>query len=79
MNVLMSLCAVLQVIEMRKLRVFAQMDKQNSVREAEERLKKEHMREISTLCSALSRTGDSPGQRDGAPKQVIMSIIYVSC
>ena len=71
----MSLAAVLQVIEMRKLRAFAQMDKQNSVREIEERLKKEHMLEISTLCTMLSRTGDPPAQRGGAPKQVI--IVYL--
>ena len=55
---------------MRKLRAYAQMDKQNTVREVEERLKKEYAHEIASLRMIVRNGGNYPVQRDGAPKQV---------
>lgn len=59
-----------QIAEMRKLRAYAQMDKQNVVRETEERVRKENAQEIATLRSLLRNGGTLPGQREAAPKQV---------
>ena len=61
-----------QVAEMRKLRAYAQMDKQKAVRDMEERLKKEHAHEITSLRTLLRNGGNYPAQRarDGAPEQV---------
>ena len=61
-----------QVAEMRKLRAYAQMDKQKAMREVEERLKKEHAHEIASLRTLLRNGGNFPNHqpRDGAPEQV---------
>ena len=69
-----------QVAEMRKLRAYAQMDKQKAVKEVEERLKKEHVHEIASLRSLLRNGGNYPAQRprDGAPEQVILFAIQES-
>lgn len=68
-----------QVAEMRKLRAYAQMDKQKAVREVEERLKKEHAHEIASLRTLLHNGGNFPNHqpRDGAPEQVWLQKINV--
>ena len=55
---------------MRKLRAYAQMDKQKAMREIEERLKKEYAHEITSLRTVLCNGGNPPSQGDGAHKQV---------
>ena len=57
---------------MRKLRAYAQMDKQKAMREVEERLKKEHAHEIASLRTLLHNGGNFSNHqpRDGAPEQV---------
>ena len=64
-----------QVAEMRKLRAYAQMDKQKAVKEVEERLKKEHAHEIASLRTLLRNGGSYHAQQDGAPKQVWPMIV----
>ena len=62
---------------MRKLRAYAQMDKQKAMKDLEERLKKEHSLEIASLRSILIN-GECPSPQQGsAPKQVSFS--YVIC
>lgn len=62
--------ALYQVAEVRKLRAYAQMDKQKNMKELEAKLKKEHSLEITSLRLLLGLGGDSPIQRGGAPGQV---------
>ena len=59
-----------QITETRKLRAYAQMDKQKAIKELEERMKKEHACDIAELRSLLGLGGKPLTQRDGAPKQV---------
>lgn len=55
----MILATLYQIAEMRKLRAYAQMDKQKSVKEMEERLKKEHTLELDSLRSMLRLKGNT--------------------
>lgn len=66
----MVISTLYQITELRKLRAYAQMDKQKSMKELEERLKKEHSLELDSLWSMLGFKGTTHTQRSRANKQV---------
>ena len=66
----MFMSTLYQVAELRKLRAYAQMDKQKSIKELEERLKKEHSLEIDSLRSMLGLKGTTHTRQSHANRQV---------